>query len=139
MSGIITSGYGSKNLIITRGFGKVFKVKVKKIVELGYAPHWEIRVFEKRIPVKGDTAFDFKMKIKVTGIKDLHGLILALQDEEPSTEDDILELLSIYNQLKAQIKFDEIVEQETLEMLNETKKLLDKLFQKLKREVEENE
>ena len=55
------------------------------------------------------------------------------------TEDDILELLHIYNQLKAQIKYEEVTEGETLELFSETKKLLVKLFQKLKEEVEENE
>jgi len=136
MSGLITKGYGSKNLIVTMGLGKVFKVEVKKIVEIGYEPFWQVRVFEAKIPVLGDKAFDFKFKIKVTGIRDLYDLILALQDETPSTEDDIWELLHIYNSLKAEIELKEVVEQKTLELFSETKKLLDKLFQKLKEEEE---
>ena len=139
MSGLITKGLGSSGNLITMGLGKCFKIEVKKVVEVGVAPYWEIRVFVKRIPVLGDKVFDFKQAIKITGIVDLHGLILALQDETPSTEDDILELLSIYNELKLQIQFEEVVEQKTLELSVETKKLLDMLFEKLKKEVEKNE
>lgn len=138
MSGIITKGYGKNQRIITQGYGGIFKVEVKKIVEVGYAPHYEIRIFEKKLPVLGDAVFELKETIKVTGIVDLYELVLALQNEKPSTEDDILELLNIYEDLRLQIKFEEVTDSETMDLFVKTKKLLDEMFKKLKKEVEKD-
>lgn len=135
---IITKGLGGyASMLITQGYGKRFKIEVVRVG--AYPPYrYEVRKIEVEILLTGDKVIKQSKTIKVVGIRDLYPLVLALQNEEPDTEDDILELVNIFTQLKAQIKFKK-VDQKTLELFKKTKELLDKPFEKLKKEVDEDE
>jgi len=135
---IITQGLGGQaSLLITQGYGKRFKIEVVRVG--AYPPYWyEVKKIDVEILLTGDLVIKQSKTIKVVGIRDLYLLIVALQDEEPNTIDDILELVCLYDQLKDQVRFEE-VDQETLELLKETRELLDMLFEKLKKEADEDE
>lgn len=135
MSGLITCGYGSKNLIITRGFGK-WRIEVEVIppIRPGLPPVYRIKIFKMEVPVKGDVSHDFYKQIEVRGIVDFHKLLLMLEDEEPSEEDELLKLLDLYNELKLRIKWEEVVDQEDIEMFQECKRRITEMMKKIKEE-----
>lgn len=116
-------------MLITQGYGKRFKIEV---IQVGACPpyQYEVRKIEVEIFLTGDKVIKQSKTIKVVGIRDLYPLVLALQNEEPDTVDDILELVYIYTRLKAQIKLKK-ADQNTLELFEETKELLDKLLEKI--------
>ena len=137
MSGIITQGYGKNQKIITQGYGGIIHIEVEYISRL--IPKRRVKVF-KRISILGDKVFKFQKEIKITGIRDLYELVLALQSEEYSEEEDIFELLYLYSTLKLEMKFKkEKIDPKTKELLKETKELLDRQLKEMKKEVDENE
>lgn len=135
MSGLILSGYGEKNLIITGGLGEVFKVEVREIPPSAAFPfpRYEVKVFKLTFPVTGDKVFKLKETFLITGLRDLELLLIALEEDTPSDEDQLLSLLSIYESLKLRVKWELASEEEKTKMA-ELRERLRKLGEKLGQE-----
>lgn len=133
MSSLILRGYGKRNLIVTKGMGK-WRVEIRKVVPRVGLPYWEIKVFKMEVPVRGDVSFPFHKKIIVRGIVSFKELLLLLEGEEPDDLDEVLKLLDLYQELKAQLKWKKVISQEELETLKDCEEIIKRMMEKFKDE-----
>lgn len=128
-SKIITGGLGTRYLI-TQGYGAKWRVEIEVTERAGLLPPiYRVKVFRTKIPVEGDTVFDFDKEVKVTGIKSFKVLLLALEDEEPNEIDEVMKLVDLYGTLKAKINL-KIASKEDLKTLKDCKEVLDAMLKK---------
>ncbi len=82
MSGIVTRGYGSKNLIISKGYGLWEKVKKKAIEVISRTIPKRRKRVQFYFPVYGDVVHRFEMEVPIRGEKDFRKMLWLLREDE---------------------------------------------------------
>lgn len=112
MSGLITQGYGAKNLIVTRGLGSWIEELIEVIERVVQYPIDRLpfekmirvtgdlsRPLKERVVVLGDLVRKLKIPLEVVGIKDLSELLLILDDEDDKKGVDLVTKLQMLDRL----------------------------------------